>query len=121
MRLSETPAAPATGAGAPRAAESPGAPCSCCPAAGRGALRRRAAARLVYERVEGAERPGRRIGQEDQGDVQLSDRSGGGERRDVPIERLSHHGHDGSIQIGGEDEGGVRAPGTLVTCVPSGA
>src|SRR5204862_6755734 len=87
MRVSDTPAAPAIGTGAS---------CSCCAAAGRGALSRTATARLVYERVEGPERPGRRIGQEDQGDVQLSDRSGGGERRDVPIERLSHHGHDGS-------------------------
>src|SRR5438876_4751620 len=96
IRVSETPAAPATGAGAPRATESPGAPCSCCPRTGSGtagepAIARRTTDRLMNEGVEGAEGPGGRVRQEEQRNVQLPALPGAGRRRDVTSERLSRH------------------------------
>src|SRR3989475_7967223 len=96
IRVSETPAAPATGAGAPRATESAGAPCSCCPrtrtgTAGEPAIARRTTDRLMNEGVEGAEGPGGRVRQEEQRNVQLPALPGAGRRRDVTSRRLSRH------------------------------
>src|SRR3989454_8092155 len=96
IRASETPAAPATGAGAPRATESAGAPCSCCPRTGTGtagepAIAGRTTDRLMNEGVEGAEGPGGRVRQEEQRNVQLPALPGAGRRRDVTSERLSRH------------------------------
>src|SRR5437016_13025450 len=70
IRVSETPAAPATGAAAPRATESAGAPCSWCPRTGTGTagdpeIAKRTTDRLMNDGDEQAETPGDRVRQEE--------------------------------------------------------